>query len=182
MPAYESDEVGEPRDPQGRFGSDPHLELPVDPDLDLERPLHAQPRAVALVAAGGAVGACLRFGVAEALTAKPHGFPVATFLTNLAGAFILGALLELLGRLGVDRGGRRAARLLAGIGVLGAFTTYSTLAIEVTLLGRDGQVGTAALYAVVSAAAGFVAAALGIAVAAFGHRRSRLRTTQPVRP
>ncbi len=135
------------------------------------RPLHARPGLIALVALGGALGALLRYGVARALPTEPGTFPTATFVTNLAGAFALGVMLEALARFGPDEGGRRLARLALGTGVLGAFTTYSTLAVEVTVLGRDGHGGLGAGYGFGSALAGFVAAALGIAVAAAATRR-----------
>ena len=64
------------------------------------------------------------------------GWPWATFMINLAGAFILGALLEGLARSGGDTGWRQRVRLFAGTGFCGAFTTYSTLALEVSLLGQ----------------------------------------------
>jgi CrcB protein len=122
------------------------------------------------VFAGGVAGTLLRSALATALPASR--FPLATFLTNVSGAFVLGALLEALGRSGPDTGPRRAARLGLGSGLLGAFTTYSTLAVESDLLVRGGHVGLAAAYAVGSVLAGLAAAAAGIAVAARAVRRS----------
>lgn len=158
---------------RGHAAGDPHPELPVDSDAVLPRPPHVRPGALVLVAIGGAIGALLRCGLAGALTTSRDGFPTATFVTNVLGAFALGLLLELLARLGPDQGGRRLLRLGIGTGVLGAFTTYSTLAVEVTVLGRDGHAGLGALYGLGSAAAGFLAAAAGIAAAAVGNRTGR---------
>jgi CrcB protein len=129
-----------------------------------------RPALVALVALGGAVGALLRYALADALPTGAGDFPTATFLTNVSGAFLLGVLLEALDRLGPDVGSRRLLRLGLGTGLLGAFTTYSTLAVEVSVLGRDGEPGLGAGYGLLSAVVGFAAAAAGIAVAA---RRSR---------
>jgi fluoride exporter len=53
--------------------------------------------------------------------------PLATLLINLAGAFLLGVLLERLGRARGEPQRRRLVRLLAGTGFLGGFTTYSAL-------------------------------------------------------
>lgn len=142
---------------------DPHPEPPVDPDAV---PLHARPGLVAIVALGGAVGATLRYALARALPTDAGDFPAATFLTNVGGAFLLGILLETLARLGPDVGTRRTVRLALGTGVLGAFTTYSALAVEVTVLGRDGHAGLGAGYGLLSAVAGFGAAAVGIALGA----------------
>ena len=128
-----------------------------------DRPPHAHPVLLLLVFAGGVAGTLLRSALATALPASR--FPLATFLTNVSGAFVLGALLEGLRRAGPDTGRRRAARLGLGSGLLGAFTTYSALAVESDLLVRDGHVGTATAYAVGSVLAGLVAAAAGVAAA-----------------
>ena len=150
--------------------ADRHPELPVDPDAVVPRPPHVQPRLLLAVAAGGAVGAPLRYAVSRALPTDAHGWPTATFVTNAVGALLLGMLLEGLARLGRDAGWRRTARLGLGTGVLGAFTTYSTLATEAVLLARDSEIGVAVGYGLASAALGFIAAAAGIGLAALGHR------------
>ena len=59
---------------------------------------------------------------------------------------------------------------LAGAGFLGAFTTYSTLAVDTDLLLRDGYASVAVGYAVGTVVVGFLATTLGIWVAA-AHRR-----------
>jgi CrcB protein len=64
----------------------------------------------------------------------------------------------------------RYARPFLATGFLGAYTTYSTFAVETDLLVKDGHAGAAAAYVVASLAAGFAAVWLGIAVA-------RLRTS-----
>jgi len=115
------------------------------------------------VFAGGVAGTLLRSALATAVAG--HRFPLATYVTNVSGAFVLGALLEVLLRRGPDAGVRRAVRLCVGSGLLGAFTTYSTLAVEADLLVRDGHLGLAAGYAVGSVLAGLVAAAVGIGLA-----------------
>jgi CrcB protein len=97
---------------------------------------------------------------------RPWGaWPAATFLVNIVGAFLLGVLLEVLALRGPDVGGRRRWRLLAGTGFLGAFTTYSALAVDSVSLVRDGLPWLAVLYAAGSAVAGVVACSLGIWVA-----------------
>jgi fluoride exporter len=158
----------------GEDGSgDSHLELPTDPDVvpPLGRPLHLRPSALAWVFAGGVVGTALRYEIENLLPHDASGWPWATFLINLSGAFILGGLLEALARLGDDSGWRQRARLCAGTGGCGAFTTYSTFALEVVSLGRHGHLQTAVGYGVLSVVGGLVAAWLGIVVAASAHRR-----------
>lgn len=154
--------------------ADRHEELPLDPDEpDLSpepgRPLHLTPAALGVVFAGGVAGTAARYVAEEAI--RPWGgWPVATFLVNVIGAFVLGVLLEALTRRGPDQGGRRRLRLLVGTGFLGAFTTYSALAVETVLLARDGRLWLGAAYAAVSLALGLVAAAAGIRVAGRGRR------------
>lgn len=109
------------------------------------------------------VGALARYLIGQAITGGR--FPLATFLVNVSGAFALGLLLEALARRGPDVGVRRATRCALGTGLLGAFTTYSALAMEVTLLTRDGRPGLALGYGLGSVLAGLVAAAAGVAAA-----------------
>lgn len=146
---------------------DSHAELPSDPDVSVaNRPLHLRPLALAWVFAGGVVGTALRYYVEILLPHEPSGWPWATFLINLGGAFILGCLLEGLARLGDDSGRRQRARLCAGTGGCGAFTTYSTFALEVVWLARHGQVASAVAYGLVSVVGGVLTAWLGIVMAA----------------
>jgi CrcB protein len=151
---------------------DQHAELPIDPDTGTQaRPLHLRPAGLLRVFGGGVLGTALRFA-GESL--HPHGgsdWPWATFTINLVGAFVLGALLEALARSGDDSGWRQRVRLFAGTGFCGAFTTYSTLALEISLLGNGSHVVVAVGYGVTSVVGGVVAAWLGIVVAADVHRR-----------
>ncbi len=147
---------------------DRHAELPFDPDTPAEppalAPLHLRLDAVLLVAAGGAVGTLARYGLAEADPTPSGHWPWATFGVNLAGAFVLGLLLELLARSGPDRGGRQRVRLLLGTGFCGALTTFSTLAVETDLLVHDHHPGIAASYLAATAVGGLFATVAGIAV------------------
>jgi CrcB protein len=58
------------------------------------------------------------------------------------------------------------------VGFLGAFTTYSTLAVDVDVLLRDGYALVAVAYAVASVVVGFAASTVGIWTAAAHHRGS----------
>jgi CrcB protein len=135
-------------------------------------PLGLKPAAAALVMLGGGLGAAGRDAIGQALPAASHGFPEGTLMVNLAGAFILGVLLEALVRSGEDVGWRRRARLLGGTGFCGGFTTYSTLAVETLQLARHGVWSTAVLYVVVSVLGGLLAAVAGILVGAVHARWS----------
>lgn len=128
-------------------------------------------RAGLIVGAGGLIGAPLRYLIGQRLPVESGNFPLATFLINVSGAFALGLLLEVLGSTRPQSGRRRDARLLLGTGLLGAFTTYSGLAVEVALLIRHGSALLGLLYGTGSAVSGLLAAAAGVA-AAIALRRS----------
>ncbi|MEE1620907.1 fluoride efflux transporter FluC [Zafaria sp. J156] len=118
----------------------------------------------ALVFAGGTIGTGLRIGVAH-LVPDAAGLPLGILVINVSGAFALGLLLAALAARGPDEGRRKRARLCAGTGLLGGYTTYSALATDTTLLLDAGQAATAVLYGLGSAAAGVAAAVLGAATA-----------------
>ncbi|MRJ78178.1 CrcB family protein [Aeromicrobium sp. SMF47] len=121
-------------------------------------------RSFALVALGGAAGTLTRFAVTDRLD-DGQLFPAGTFAVNVAGSFVLGALLAALVLRGDDRGSGRTLRLLAGTGFLGGFTTYSALAVQTHALLRGDHVALGLTYAVGSVVAGLVAAGAGIAAA-----------------
>ncbi|WP_375389341.1 fluoride efflux transporter FluC [uncultured Amnibacterium sp.] len=130
-----------------------------------ERAAHLRPSMLAVVATGGAVGTAAREGLSLAIPPL-GGLPIAILLINVAGAFVLGLLLEALVRRGADVGGRRLLRLGIGSGFCGGFTTYSTLAVGAAELLRSGATGVAVGYAVGSVLLGAVAAWAGVAAAA----------------
>lgn len=141
----------------------------VDPDSDSmpadQGPVHRHLWALAVVFVGGAAGTAVRYVIEEQLPQSASQWPTATFGINIAGAFVLGLLLESLVRGGPDAGIRRRLRLLGGTGFCGAFTTYSTFALETVEGFRSGFTGLAVAYAVVSVILGILAAWAGIALA-----------------
>lgn len=152
-----------------------HPELPLDPDAArvgvVSRPVHVPPRLVLLVFAGGVLGTPARYGLQLWLPTRTGRWPAGTFTLNLLGALLLGALLEGLVRRGEDAGGRRLLRLAVGTGFLGAFTTYSSLALETDLLVRAHHPALAAGYVLASVAGGIVLCGLGVYLAALHHTR-----------
>lgn len=104
-------------------------------------------KSVLLVMVGGAVGAGMRYGIGRALPIGATGWPWPTFACNIVGGFAMGLLAGWLARFG---GGGQDLRLLLGVGVLGGFTTFSAFSLEMALMVEKGQMGQAALYAVVS--------------------------------
>ena len=96
------------------------------------------------VAAGGAVGAVGRYLVVSAVGhIFGTGFPLGTIVVNVVGSFVLGALIEALALVWSPSPELRA---MVVVGVLGAFTTFSTFSMDVVLLYERGALGQAALY------------------------------------
>ncbi|WGW12094.1 CrcB family protein [Saxibacter everestensis] len=131
---------------------------------------------ILIVVAGGTIGTGLRYGLSLLLPTSEHGWPTATMSANLLGALALGVLLEALVRRGSESVRGRFVRLGIGTGVLGGFTTFSSLAIETERLIADGRYLAGAGYAIGSILAGFLLCLVGVMLAAKGHqwRQSRL--------
>lgn len=129
-----------------------------------------------VVAVGGACGAAARHAIALAIPTAGGGFPWATLLTNLSGAFVLAVLGAAVTNAMVEH---HPFRLLLTTGLLSSYTTFSTFAVEADRLGRAGHVGLAAIYVAVSVVAGLAVVAVGIVA---GTRLVRLRTRPGGRP
>jgi fluoride exporter len=100
------------------------------------------PLALGIALLGGA-GAVARFLLDGAVGARAgRSFPWGTLAVNLSGAFVLGVLT------GAALSGD-GLRLL-GTGLLGAYTTFSTWALETHRQGEDGRLREAALNLAVS--------------------------------
>ena len=112
------------------------------------------------VAAGGAAGALLRYWVSLGVHALAgRGFPWGTLVVNVAGSLAMGVLyVALVERADLDPAWR--AGLL--IGLLGAFTTFSTFSIETLNLIEQGETVPAALNAAGSVALCLLACWAGI--------------------
>ncbi|ROU02622.1 fluoride efflux transporter CrcB [Histidinibacterium lentulum] len=111
------------------------------------------------VALGGAIGASARFlvGAGMARGFGTGGFPVAILAVNVAGSFLMGVLVVLLGRMGL-------AHLTPFVltGILGGFTTFSAFSLEAVTLWENGLAGQAALYVGLSVILSILALGAGL--------------------
>ena len=127
-----------------------------------------------LVVVGGIAGTLCRYGVGEALPVV-EGWPVATLLVNVTGAFALGLLVERIAVAGPDSPRLRNVRLLAGTGFLGSYTTYSSFASQTERLLAGDAYATALGYLLISLVLGLAACLGGMAVGARSWRTRRAR-------
>ena len=114
-------------------------------------------RELAAILAGGFLGAIARAELAEALPHDPGEWPWATFVVNVAGAFMLGYFVtRLQERLPLSA----YRRPFLGTGLCGALTTFSTMQLELLRMLDGSHVGLAAGYAAASLGAGFLVVAV----------------------
>jgi CrcB protein len=158
-----------------RLGSD--TALPIDPDLAPDDPAEpspthvaarhagrsarrADPRVLLAIAAGGFAGTLGRYELGLTWPEHDGHFPATTFVINTSGAFLIGLVTTLI----VERlRPTRYLRPFACVGVLGGWTTMSTLAVGADRLLGAGAFVTASGYLATTLVAGVVATALGIA-------------------
>lgn len=124
------------------------------------------------VGCGGVVGAVSRYLVQLALPTETGRFPIGTFVINVTGSALLGFLLVTLDHRFAER---RLLRPLLGTGLIGAYTTFSTVGVEAVLLARAGRVLTAATYVGLSVVCGLGAGLLGMTAARLSLRHATWR-------
>ncbi len=110
-------------------------------------------------AAGGGLGTVLRVLVSQFWLKVPPGrFPHGTLVVNASGSLALGLLLAAL----MATGGRSELFIVVGVGMVGAYTTVSSLALESLLMLRAGRTRSAVAYLVASLTSGPLMALLGL--------------------
>jgi len=131
--------------------------------------LRGQGATVAVVALGGALGACARYGAALAWPTGPDAFPWTTLLVNMLGCGVIGVFLVLVTEVWAPH---PLLRPFFGTGVLGGFTTFSTATVEVQRLVDHGAParGLGYLAATVLGALGSVWIAAGLTRRLFRRR------------
>jgi fluoride exporter len=111
-------------------------------------------RELAAIFLGGASGALLRVWIAEEFTGAASTWPWVTFSVNVTGSFALGYLVTRL----QDRLPQSTYRRpLLGTGFCGAYTTFSTMQVEILTMIEHDRYGLAVSYAAGSVAAGYLA-------------------------
>lgn len=145
-------------------------EIPIDSDLAPDDPAQpkdsARPRragrhrgrrradVLAAISLGGALGGSARVGLGLLFPEPAGRFPWTTLAINVSGSFLLGAVFILL----LERfGPSRLPRPFLATGFIGAFTTFSTMSVDTTVLIKDGHHLTAAAYLLATVAGGLVA-------------------------
>ena len=107
------------------------------------------------------MGGALRYAVSGWVGRRVgETFPWGTLTVNTSGAFAAGLLLALAT-------GESTLWLLLGVGVLGSFTTVSSLSLQTLLMARDGERSRAGGYLVLSLLSGLAAVAAGYGLAAW---------------
>ena len=120
---------------------------------------------VALAGGGAAIGATGRYLVMqlsqlishwrlEHSGRVPSRFPWPTFIINVSGSFMLGWVM--------GSGLSTGIKVLVGAGVLGGFTTFSTMANEIVLLAHDQRLKLSVWYGLLSLICGVLAAVIGV--------------------
>jgi len=114
------------------------------------------------VAVGGAVGAVGRHGLASLAGALlGHGFPYGTLIVNVLGSFVLGLMIEASA---LAWSPSSEIRAMIVVGVLGAFTTFSTFSLDVVTMMTRGETAHALIYVGASVIASIGALWIGMAV------------------
>ena len=108
------------------------------------------------IALGGAIGAVLRFSVSTLFYSPQGDFPWGTLVVNLIGSFALALFL------GWSGSQHHSWNFFLAIGLLGAFTTFSTFSMETFLLFKMSKAGLAILNMVANMGLG-----LSVAIAGF---------------
>lgn len=126
-------------------------------------PLDRRPSFIAellVIALGGAIGACLRFGISLVVADARLHAALGAGIANIIGSFLLGILA---GHLESTRS-HPLLRPFLTVGVFGSFTTFSALAMDNRTLASEAGEAVALTQLVMTIALGLAAFAAGNAL------------------
>ena len=119
-------------------------------------------KTVMAIALGGALGAVARHFISYwSVVALGNGFPWGTLTVNVVGCFALGLVVEVMALVWSPAAEWRA---FLTVGVLGAFTTFSAFALDISILHERGEMLQAILYVTVSVAGSIAAIFAGMSL------------------
>ena len=119
-------------------------------------------KTVMAIALGGALGAVARHFISHwSVVALGNGFPWGTLTVNVVGCFALGVVVEVMALVWSPAAEWRA---FMTAGVLGAFTTFSAFALDISILHERGEMLQAILYVTVSVAGSIAAILAGMSL------------------
>ena len=137
-----------PPDRRDTFAAEHDIDEVLEQDHDLlDEPvlplLGLSVSTLAAIFVGGALGTVARYLLEASHPAGAGSFPWVTLLVNLSGSLAIGFLVPL-----TEHVSHRApvVRPFLMVGLLGGWTTYSTLAVDATRLVQEGDVGSSLLY------------------------------------
>jgi fluoride exporter len=139
-------------------------QTPVDSDVDLHVPAQRRqrswdPAVLGAIAVGGVLGAEARYELSVLLPHHPGQWPMATWLTNVSGCFLIGVLMVVITEVTSPH---RLVRPFLGVGFLGGYTTFSTAMVDVQQLALAGRQAAALGYLLVTLAAAVAAVFAGV--------------------
>lgn len=109
-----------------------------------------------LIGFGGALGSMLRYGTGLLIGAK--AFPLATFLINITGSFIIGMVMAYSLK---SEAFANNWKLFLATGICGGFTTFSAFSLENLQIFQNGKFGMFAIYIAASVLVGIAAVWIG---------------------
>jgi fluoride exporter len=114
------------------------------------------------VAAGGAIGSALRYGI-NVWSGRVFGteFPWGTVIVNIAGCLAMGLLI---GAMALKLSVSNEARAFLATGILGGFTTFSAFSLDFALLVERKSYGPAMAYGLASVGLSLAAIFVGLAI------------------
>jgi fluoride exporter len=118
---------------------------------------------LAVISAGGVLGALARYGLTAAFPAPAGRFDWAVFAINVTGCFLIGIVVVLVTE---SRRAHHLIRPFLATGVLGGFTTFSTYIVGIQRGLIAGAPHTALIYAAATPVTALAAAWAGIRLAA----------------